>query len=412
MSSLTFEDLKFRAEGDFLLCILYEIFECKIPLSEFKELGELKIEERALHFSKASEKKAHNTFYQVLGQYIDGLVCTVTKKPSVYVHRNLGLPLIGYIGIGIIDRGSNLIELRPMTGCNLNCNYCSVDEGLGTRKVRDFVIEEEYLFDEVRKIIPLKQCDDLEIHINTQGEPTLYARFAKLCKDLRTISAVKRISTNTNGMLLTREKIDEYVSAGLTQINLSLNAIDPKKAKIIAGSGKYDVEHAMDMMRYAVTKCDVTIAPTFIQGYNEDEMEKLVVFFRELLEIKSKGGFPFVLRMGIQNFLHYKQGRNPAEEVPWEKFYAMLTDLEKRYDVKLIVSAEDFSITDCPGLPRPMKKGDIVKAQIVCQGRYREEVLAVAHDRAICVHRCPQTSGMIKVKILRDKDSIYDAVPL
>ncbi|MCE4627148.1 MAG: radical SAM protein, partial [Desulfurococcales archaeon] len=39
------------------------------------------------------------------------------------------LPLVGTVFIGVIDRGTNVLQVRPTTLCPLNCIFCSVDAG-------------------------------------------------------------------------------------------------------------------------------------------------------------------------------------------------------------------------------------------------------------------------------------------
>jgi uncharacterized Fe-S cluster-containing radical SAM superfamily enzyme len=39
------------------------------------------------------------------------------------------IPLVGHIAFGVIDRGTNIIQVRPTSLCNLNCIFCSVDAG-------------------------------------------------------------------------------------------------------------------------------------------------------------------------------------------------------------------------------------------------------------------------------------------
>ena len=62
---------------------------------------------------------------------------------------------------------------------------------------------------------------------------------------------MKTITLITNGTLLTEKFIDELAAAGLTMLNISLNAIDPKIAKLMEGHGSYDVEKVKKMAAYA-----------------------------------------------------------------------------------------------------------------------------------------------------------------
>lgn len=78
-----------------------------------------------------------------------------TKRKVLYIHEGLDVPLLGYNAFGLIDRGTNLIQVRGVSGCNLSCVFCSVDEGpySRTRKL-DYVVDIDYLmkwFDEVAR---------------------------------------------------------------------------------------------------------------------------------------------------------------------------------------------------------------------------------------------------------------------
>ena len=55
------------------------------------------------------------------------------KRPLIRVTYESGIPLIGCIAFGLIDRGTNLIQIRPFTGCPLSCIFCSVDAGPRSR---------------------------------------------------------------------------------------------------------------------------------------------------------------------------------------------------------------------------------------------------------------------------------------
>ena len=47
----------------------------------------------------------------------------------VYVDSESSIPLYGIDFLGIIDRGTNIIEIKPLTICNLKCRYCFVSAG-------------------------------------------------------------------------------------------------------------------------------------------------------------------------------------------------------------------------------------------------------------------------------------------
>ena len=80
-------------------------------------------------------------------------------------------------------------------------------------------------------------------------------------------------------------------------------------------------------------------------------------------------------------------------------------DMEKEYGIKLIF--EDwFGLKKTKPLPKPFEKGQIIKARIVCDGRLRNEKLAVSGNRVISVPDCIE-EGQVKLKITRTKHNIF-----
>jgi uncharacterized Fe-S cluster-containing radical SAM superfamily enzyme len=325
----------------------------------------------------------------------------LNNKTTVYIHQSSGIPLIGTNYFGLIDRGTNIIEVKPITSCNISCIFCSVDEGPYSKRKADFVVEKDYLVNEFRKIVEFKQSNNIDSHINAQGEPTLYADMAELVKELMSIEGVKTSSIDTNGTMLTKQLVDELAEAGLTRINLSLNALDQEKVQKLAGY-PYNLNKVMEIARYIPTKMDLIIAPVWVPGYNDDELPKLAKFAEEI------GAGKNCPPIGIQNMLNYRFGRNIAESVPFEAFYSRMKELEQKHNAKLIFDKTAFNVEDLPELPKPFKKGQIVKAEIVLPGRIGNEKLAVAANRLISVPNCHKEIGeKATLRIKRTKHNIF-----
>ena len=398
MAELSFKTLSFKQEGSKIKVNFLKIFYFYLDDKLLSKIGDFKIKDSSIIFEKTPEKRAERKFNSLLAEGFKDLKNTISGKKTIYIHKNSGIPLIGSNSFGIVDRNTSIIDVRPITSCNLNCIFCSVDAGLSSRNQVDFVVEREYLVEEFKKLVDFKGCD-VEVHLGTQGEPLLYAEIIELIKDLSSIKKVKTISMDTNGTLLTEELVDKLAEAGLTRINLSLNAMDKNLARKLAGCN-YDIEKIKKIASYAAKKIELAIAPVLVPGFNDDEIKKLIEFAKKL-KSNRRGYF-----IGIQNFLNYRFGRNPCKQMSWDKFYLMMKDLEKKTNTKLILGPEDFNIQKTKKLPKPFKKGQIIKAEILCPGRLKNEMLAVASNRVISIPTCFK-KGIVKIRITRTKHNIF-----
>ncbi|MEK6905300.1 MAG: radical SAM protein, partial [Nanoarchaeota archaeon] len=215
-----------------------------------------------IEFKKIDQKKAGKRFSFLLAKYFDQLKHKLTGNPVTYIHKYSGIPLIGNVAFGIVYRNSSIIEIKPVTSCNLDCIYCSISEGLSSKK-HDFVVEKDYLVEELQKLIDFV-AEPVEVHVGVQGEPFLYADLENLFSDLQQMKYVHTISIDTNGTLLNKEMIDRLAKYDKLQLNLSLDAIDEEKAKQIAGTKSYNVKHVKEIIAYASKKLKVIVAPVLI----------------------------------------------------------------------------------------------------------------------------------------------------
>ena len=398
MSKIEFETLAFQQIDNVLHVTLLKLFTTSIPTEELEQIAPFRvIDKHTLSFDKIDEDKAHTKFGFVLEKHFDTLKNKLTGNHVTYVHRNSGIPLIGNVAFGIVHRDSSIIEIKPITSCNLNCMYCSISEGISSKK-NDFVVEKDYLVEELFKLIKFVN-EPVEIHVGVQGEPFLYEDLIPLLEDLQENNNIHTISVDTNATLLTKEKIDSISRNNKVQLNFSLDALDENLAKKIAGVKNYNITHVKDMIAYASEKMKVIVAPVFVQGLNDTEMEKIITWIKTL---------PKQPRLGIQNFLRYKTGRNPAQSLVWSTFYTMLQEWEKKFDIKLQLNKEDFNVRKVKELPRPFQRDDVVPAIIKCLDRFPDTVIAVAKDRTISVANCPFVKDKrINVKLSRDKHNVF-----
>ncbi len=182
--------LKEREDGRDKIFIFRDIVEIRIPREVYRKLEKRYSKEYIISF--AEEKKVLNR---------------VTGRELIFVTKESGIPLLGHTAFGIIDRGTNLLQVRCITGCNLNCIFCSVDEGRNSKtRNADFIVDPDYMLEELRKVVEFKG-EGVELHLDGQGEPFLYPYMEYFLEKASKIKGVEVVSVQSNGTLLNEEKI-------------------------------------------------------------------------------------------------------------------------------------------------------------------------------------------------------------
>jgi len=276
MAELSFETLTFSGSGENIECTFLKLFSFEIAKDDLKRIGDFSLtSSRSILFPKTSQEQADRKFGLLLSAGFSRLRNKLSKKPAVYLHRNSGIPLIGSLFIGISDKNVSTIEVKPITSCNTDCIFCSVDL---TRRATDFVVEKEYMLQEVKKLVDYKGSDYIEINVNPHGEPTLYADLPGLVKGLRAIPQIKDVSMNTNATLLTQKLMDDLIDAGMTRFNVSLHSLNPEKSKFLFNSKTYNIERVKESCKYLARRGVLLLAPVWVPGHNDADMDELIEF--------------------------------------------------------------------------------------------------------------------------------------
>ncbi len=318
----------------------------------------------------------------------------------INITRESGIPLLGNIAFGILDRGSNLLQVRATTVCNEKCPFCSTNANNFSVHPNNFIVDPDYLLDWLKSIIEIKQCNDIEINYDSVGEPTSYPKLSYLITEIAKIPEVKKISMQTNGTLLNKEKILELEKAGLNRINLSVNTLDKEHAKLLSGYNIYDIEKIKDLAKFIkTTKIELLIAPVWIPNINDKDIIELIKFCKEINCL-----------IGLQKYELYKYGRRmkKAKKINFYKFYRQLGAWEKEFNVKLKIGPNDYKIYRTKRLPLDFNINDVLNARVVAPGWMRNQMIAVARNRSITIDNCNlPINKMVKIRITENKNNIY-----
>ncbi|MEM1593511.1 MAG: radical SAM protein [Archaeoglobaceae archaeon] len=373
--------LEEREGKDEKVFVFRNIVEIRIPRKDYERL--IRKYDRDYIISNYENKRVLNR---------------VTRRELVFVTKESGIPLLGHSAFGIIDRGTNLLQVRCISGCNLNCIFCSVDEGRKskTRKT-DYIVDPDYMIEKLREVVEFKG-DNVEIHLDAQGEPALYPYLEQFVEEVSKIKEVSVISMQTNGIPLNEQRISA-LEGKMTRINLSISALSEETAKKLYGA--YPLKKVIEIAEMiANSKIDLLIAPVWVPNYNDEEIPKIIEF---ALEIGAGKKFP---PLGIQKYIPYRFGRKVGKGISFREFYSKLAELEKEYGVKLILKPEDFGIEKRPQLPNPFKKGEICFGKVVAEGRMFGEKLCIAKNRSVAVISDAKIGETIKFEVIRNEDGI------
>lgn len=124
---------------------------------------------------------------------------------------------INYLRISLTDR------------CDLRCTYCLPPEG------QDYEAPPDWLtFDEIVQVVRSMAAMGLRKVRLTGGEPLLRRDLPKLVARLHAIDGIEQIALSTNATQLARHA-QALKDAGLTRLNISLDAIDAQIVQQISG---------------------------------------------------------------------------------------------------------------------------------------------------------------------------------
>jgi len=322
----------------------------------------------------------------------------------IKITKESGIPLIGVIAFAIIDRGSNLIQIRPTTVCNLSCVFCSTDAGENSKfHPYNYEVDVEYLLEWIKEIVEFKG-EGTEINIDSVGEATCYKDLIKLIKGIKEIKGIERISMQSNGTLLTKEKIKELEKAGLNRINLSLHSLNEERNKFLTNCENYNTKHVLEAAELInKSKIELLLAPVFIPK-NDEDIERIIELSKKLN-----------CKIGIQKYEIHRYGRKikNVKEMTFWKFYKKLDEWERKFNVKLKLGPYDFNIKRTKRIPKIFNKNEITNVEIKIPGWIRNELIGIGKNRCITIiNSNAKINQKIKVKIIDDKNEIYIAKSL
>ena len=170
----------------------------------------------------------------------------------------------------IDHHGRNINKLRISLSeiCNMACTYCVTS--LSDHKRSPDELNSDQILYLVRL---LKDHAGIEKVRLTGGEPLLHPKIVSIISGISQIG-IKSIGLTSNGQLLAR-KAKALAEAGLKNVNISLDSLDPKKFRLMGRVGKLykTLEGIEECLKNGLL---VKINMVVIKGENENEIVKML----------------------------------------------------------------------------------------------------------------------------------------
>jgi len=141
-----------------------------------------------------------------------------------------------------------ILNIEPTNRCNLACAMCP--RSISGRPVVDM---EWGLFERIVGELK-REGPILKVFLQKDGEPLLHPKIANMVESLVDARAAKSISIITNGTLLSEDMFADLAAAGLDDLIVSIDAVEPAGYEKLKGANAYErvvanVDRAIAMKR-------------------------------------------------------------------------------------------------------------------------------------------------------------------
>ncbi|MCX7132357.1 radical SAM/SPASM domain-containing protein [Aeromonas sp.] len=174
-----------------------------------------------------------------------------------------------------------VVFLDPSDACNLKCRFCPTsDRALMKLVNRPWKQLSFDLFKKIADDMTLFPGQVQVLRLYKDGEPLLNKNLADMVKYAKDVGSAKRIDTTTNASLLTVERGQALVDAGLDQINISIYGVNTGHYNAFSGV-KIEFEKVLANVRefYEIRKnCEMLVKINGDQ-LSEREREQFLEYF-------------------------------------------------------------------------------------------------------------------------------------
>jgi GTP 3',8-cyclase len=177
--------------------------------------------------------------------------------------------------IDSLGRVHTNLRISVTDRCNIRCFYCMPDEN-----VRFLPRREILTFEEIERFVRVVAALGVNKLRLTGGEPLVRSELPRLVERLASIPGIRDIALTTNGILL-EEHAQPLKDAGLSRINISLDALTEETFKRIARRDGLDRVLAGIHAAQRAGFQRIRLNAVAIKGITEPEVVPLANFARQ-----------------------------------------------------------------------------------------------------------------------------------
>lgn len=267
------------------------------------------------------------------------------------------IPVKNIVGdtVGLIDRFQRqyrYLRLSVTDVCNFKCNYCLPNGYQAPQHRQTFLT-----LPEIRRLVAtFAKLGTEKIRI-TGGEPTLRKDFLEIAHTISQTAGIRKVALTTNGYRMARD-VALWRDAGISDINVSVDSLDPRQFHLITGENKLqDILEGIDRA-FAVGYSKIKVNAVLMREYTAHELGNFLAWikhqpiqmrFIELMETGEMDSFFRKQHLSGQNIMQklLEQGWQLKERALSDGPAKVLSHPDYCGEIGLIMPYEKNFCADC-----------------------------------------------------------------
>lgn len=166
-------------------------------------------------------------------------------------------------------RRFSYLRLSITDVCNFRCNYCLPDGYQCSDKTEPLSLEE------IRQLAKTFAAHGTRKIRITGGEPVLRKDLPQIIAALKQTPGIETVALTTNGYKI-NQHIDSWKAAGLDQLNVSIDSLDPKVFQTITGHDRLQEILQGINRAFELGFKDVKVNAVLLKSHNASELDSFL----------------------------------------------------------------------------------------------------------------------------------------